>query len=281
MVNAVDDHHRKDAMPPLIDYHMHTPLCGHALGEPHEYAQQAIQVGLNEIGFSDHAPFLKSPLPGITMSMEELPLYHRMIERVRGEFSGRLAIKIGIEADYIPGFEDQTRALLAAYPYDYVYGSVHFIDEWAFDNPDERNQWDRADVNRVYLAYFQLLRKAAESQLFDILAHVDLVKKFGHRPSQDMSAEIRTIARACRANNVAIEINTSGLRKDIREIYPSLQTLSIYAQEGVDIVFGSDAHLSTDVGKDFDQAARLALDAGYADYVCLKNRKIEQRLSLS
>ena len=267
-------------MIPFIDYHMHTPLCGHALGEPYEYAEQALKIGLKEIGFSDHAPFIKHPLPGITMSMQELPQYHRMIERVRGEFSGRLSIKIGIETDYIPGYEEKTRILLAGYPYDYVYGSIHFIDDWAFDSPDERAKWNESDVNVVYQSYYAHLRKAAESQLFDIMAHVDLVKKFGHRASVDMSEEIRKTARVFHENSVAIEINTSGLRKDVHEIYPSLNALKIYAQENVDIVFGSDAHLSGDVGKDFDRAVILARDAGYTDYVTFKNRKVEQRLPL-
>jgi histidinol-phosphatase (PHP family) len=267
-------------MIPLVDYHMHTPLCGHALGEPYEYAEQAILVGLKEIGFSDHAPFIKGPLPGITMQPDELPLYHRMVERVRGEFSGRLSIKIGIEADFLPGFEKETRQLLSAYPYDYVYGSVHFIKDWAFDSPDERDKWDETDVNRVYSAYYNLLRDTARSGLFDIMAHVDLVKKFGHRPTKDMSDEILQTARVFKENNVVIEINTSGLRKDVREIYPSLDALSIYAREGVDITFGSDAHLNTDVGKDFDQAGRLAIAAGYTDYVTFKGRKIETRLPL-
>jgi histidinol-phosphatase (PHP family) len=262
-------------MTPLVDYHMHTPLCGHALGEPYEYAEHAITAGLKEIGFSDHAPFIKKPLPGITMTPEELPQYHRMIERVRGEFSGRLSVKIGIEADFLPGLEAKTQNLLAAYPYDYVYGSIHFIDDWAFDSPDERAKWDSEDVNRVYCAYYKLLREAAQSQLFDIMAHVDLVKKFGHRPTQDMTDEIRRTARVFKENNVVIEINTSGLRKDIGEIYPSLEALSIYADQGVEITFGSDAHLNTDVGKDFDRAGEWARTAGYTEYVAFKNRKIE------
>jgi len=267
-------------MIPLIDYHMHTPLCGHALGEPYEYAEQALKIGLKEIGFSDHAPFIKHPLPGITMSMDELSQYHRMIERVRGEFSGRLVIKIGIEADFIHGYEEKTQMLLAGYPYDYVYGSIHFIGDWAFDSPDERAKWDQADVDSVYRSYYEHLRKAAESQLFDIMAHVDLVKKFGHRADTDMSEEIRETARVFSNNGVAIEINTSGLRKDVQEIYPSLEVLKIYAQENVDIVFGSDAHLTGDVGKDFEQAALLARKAGYKDYVAFKDRKIERHLPL-
>jgi histidinol-phosphatase (PHP family) len=215
------------------------------------------------------------------MTMEELLVYQHMIERVRGEYSGRLSVKIGIEADFIPGYEEKTHALLAQYPYDYVYGSVHFIEDWAFDSPDERDRWNDADVNQIYHHYYELLQKAAQSGLFDIMSHVDLVKKFGYLATEDMSDEIRKTAVIFKKYGVAIEINTSGLRKEINEIYPSLDALRIYARENVDITFGSDAHLNTDVGRDFDLARDLALSAGYRDYVLFKKREIENRLPLS
>ena len=267
-------------MNPMVDYHIHTPLCGHALGEPYEYAEQAIKIGLKEIGFSDHAPFIKHPLPGITMTECELPVYHKRIERARGEYAGRLAIKIGVETDYIPSHEDETRQLLSGYSYDYVYGSVHFIGDWAFDSPDEREQWDHSDIDAVYKKYYELLRRAASSRLFDIMAHVDLVKKFGHRPKIDMNGDIRETARIFKESEVCIEINTSGLRKEVAEIYPALTVLKVYAEEKVPITFGSDSHMVQDVGKDFDLARKLAIEAGYREYVTFKDREIEQTLPL-
>ena len=109
-------------MIPLSDYHMHTPLCGHAVGEPQEYAKQAIAVGLKEIGFSDHAPFLHMVDPRVTMNRGQLPDYYRMIEDVRHRFKSNLRIKVAIEADFIPGYESKTKEILADYPYDYVIG---------------------------------------------------------------------------------------------------------------------------------------------------------------
>jgi len=139
----------------ICDYHMHTPLCGHASGHPEEYANHALKMGLKEIGFSDHAPFVVKPLQGITMKMDELPLYHTMIEDVRARFKGRLEVRIGIEADFVPGYEKQTKTILDAYPYDYVIGSVHFIKDWGFDNPEERGKWNEHDVDGVYRDYFE------------------------------------------------------------------------------------------------------------------------------
>lgn len=271
---------RRKNMIPIVDYHMHTPLCGHAEGLPEEYAAHALQIGLEEIGFSDHAPFVVKELPGITMKREELPAYHRMIEEAREQFKGRLTILLGIEADFIPGYEDKTKAILEAYPYDYVIGSVHFIKDWGFDNPEEREKWKEQDVSDVYRDYHDLLRQAARSGLFDIMAHVDLVKKFGHRPTGDLTDDLRQTAKVFKDAGVVIEINTSGLRKPVGEIYPSLPNLKIYCQEGVPLTFGSDAHKPEEVGWDYGKAADLARQAGYKEYVMFKGRKIYRKISL-
>jgi len=267
-------------MIPISDYHMHTPLCGHAIGQTHEYVEKAISIGLDEIGFSDHAPFIPHRLPGITMDPSQLPDYQKMLEDLRLRFASQIKIKIGIEADFLPGYEEKTREQLSGYPYDYVYGSVHFIESWAFDNPDEINGWDEKDTNAIYYEYYDYLERSAQTGLFDILAHVDLVKKFGHRPSKDLTGKIQDTAEILKESKVAIEINTSGLRKPVKEIYPSLDVLKIYCQVGVPIVFGSDAHRPEDVGADFDKGVELAKAAGYSEYVLFQNRQIEKTLPL-
>jgi histidinol-phosphatase (PHP family) len=186
---------------PKVDYHMHTPLCGHAIGQPEEYVAQARRVGLSEIGFSDHAPLVSHEDPRYTMSRSQLPLYHQMIEGVQKKFPD-FTIKLGLEADYIPGFEDKTQALLEGYPYDFVIGSIHFIDQWAFDDPDEKIKWRDKEINTVYRDYYKLLRKSAQSGLFDIIGHVDLVKKFGHRASVDLSSEVEETAKVFKKHDM-------------------------------------------------------------------------------
>lgn len=267
-------------MIPIADYHMHTPLCGHAVGEPSEYAQTAVKLGLEEIGFSDHAPFVHTVDPGVTMNVKQLPEYYHMIENVRKEYHGSLRIKIAIEADYIPGYEDKTKTILEDYPYDYVIGSVHFIKDWGFDNPHERNQWDEKDVNQVYRDYYQLLRQCAQAGLYNIMGHVDLVKKFCYRATEDLTDEVRKTAQIFKECGVAIEINTAGLRKPIKEMYPALENLKIYCDAGIPLTFGSDSHAPNDVGRDFEGAVALAIKAGYSEYVLFKNRKIERSITL-
>ena len=263
-------------MNPIADYHMHTPLCGHAVGNPEEYARQAVAVGLEEIGFSDHAPLVSHEDPRITMHIRQLPEYLTMIEAVRDRFSVKLRIKIALEADYIPGFEDQTREILKTYDYDYIIGSVHYIRRWAFDNPDEKDRWNNEDVNKVYHTYFDLLRKSARSQMFDLMGHVDLVKKFGHRATDDMTGEVEETAKVFKECGVAIEINTAGLRKPVKEMYPAPWMLKIYRKAGVPLTFGSDAHDPKDVGRDFDKALELARSAGYSEYRTYCKRQVER-----
>lgn len=265
---------------PVVDYHMHTPLCGHAAGEPREYAVRALEAGLSEIGFSDHAPLVAYQDPTIAMRRDQLPQYHQMIEDVGQQFASKLTIKIALEADFIVGYENQTREMLAGYPYDYVIGSVHFIGDWGFDNPHQLTLWDGKNIDEIYRQYYKLLRLSAQTKLFDIMGHVDLVKKFGHRPKSDMTTEIMVTAEVFKSAGVAVEINTAGLRKPVHEMYPSLEALRIYCQQGVPLTFGSDAHDPKDVGAAFDQAAQLALAAGYTEYVTFKQRKIERKIRL-
>ena len=257
----------------MIDYHIHTKRCGHAEGEMDQYVRQALKTRLEEIGFSDHLPFLHKRDPGYTMALEELPNYVEEVQGLRKRYPA-LRIKLGIEADYFPGEERQTEKLLKAHPFDFVLGSVHFIDGWGFDIPEEEKSWKGKDVNRIYRDYFKLLRGAAESGFFDIIGHTDLVKKFGHRPTDVLDEEIEKTAAAFKKAAVAVEINTSGLRKPVREIYPALEILKVYRRHDIPIVFGSDAHAPQEVGKDFDGAISHAREADYSKALVYETRRV-------
>ncbi|MBL8014127.1 MAG: histidinol-phosphatase HisJ [Candidatus Omnitrophica bacterium] len=267
-------------MIPIADYHMHTPLCGHAIGEPEEYIRNGIKSGLKEMGFSDHAPLVSHRDPKITMDFDQLPIYLKMIENVKKQFANDMIVKIALEADFIPGFEQKTQDIIKEYPYDYIIGSVHFIRTWGFDDPAQRESWSSKDVNQVYHDYYELLRQSARSGLFQIIGHCDLVKKFGHRATENMFDEVKKTAKVFKDSGVAIEINTAGLRKPVKEMYPSLDCLKIYCQSGVPLTFGSDAHAPNEVAKDFDKAIDLAKTAGFKEYLIFKQQKVERTIKL-
>jgi len=267
----------------LHDYHMHTKRCGHASGEVREYIAEAKKKGLEEIGFSDHLPFVTHRDPHYTMDPAELPDYQKDIEEARSE-NKDLSIKIGIEADYMEATTEKIGELIRSYPYDFVIGSVHFMKQsgkrWAFDDPREKAKWENADVDAIYRNYYRLLQGSAKVGIYDIIGHVDLVKKFGHRSAADMTDLIEETAKVFKDCGVSIEINTSGLRKPVHEIYPATEVLKIYASHKIPIVFGSDAHAPGDVGADFDLARDCALAAGYTEYLVYKQRKVEKKVKL-
>jgi histidinol-phosphatase (PHP family) len=258
----------------MIDYHIHTKLCGHAQGEMEEYVEYALTQSLQEIGFADHLPMLKWAQPDYAMAFGTLPDYISHVHRLQREYQN-LPIKLGIEADYYsPDEEQATQELLTQYPFDYVYGSVHFIDDWAIDDPQYIDRWEMQDINIAYEQYFTLLQQAARSRLFDIISHPDLAKKFGYRPTKDISETLERTVQCCKESGVAVEINTSGLRKPVNELYPSPQIIQLLKKYDIPIVLGSDAHVPEDVGRDFEFARTVAKDLGYTEVVIFEQRNI-------
>jgi histidinol-phosphatase (PHP family) len=256
----------------LPDYHIHTPFCGHAGGEMEQYVRQARELGLPEMGFADHLPLFHIEDPTLAMCHEDLPRY---VDRVRElqEANADYPVRLGIEADYVSAHLDAVAETLARYEFDYVYGSVHFIGGWGFDQSRFKFEFERRDIDEVYEIYFGLVMDAARTGLFDVMTHLDVVKKYGHRPTKDMRPLYREVASTLAKSDVAIELNASGLSRPVREIYPSLEILEIMHGHGVPITFGSDAHKPSQVGREFDQLLRLARAAGYEDYVGFAGRK--------
>jgi len=257
------------------DYHMHTPLCRHASGEPVAYAAHAVAVGLTEIGFSDHSPMRRDDFDDWRMRAAQLDEYVEKVNRARHEFP-QLTIKLALEVDYLPGQEDWIRELAARQPWDYFIGSVHYVsDSWDVDNPAKLSQWKTRDPLEVWTAYFERLTQAAESGLFEIIGHADLPKKFGYYPDRDCTHLFARFLRAAKARQAAVELNTSGLRKECREMYPSRYILQMAAQMGVQITFGSDAHRPEEVGQDFAAAVALARSVGCTHTCRFTRRRCE------
>ncbi len=250
------------SLPP--DYHMHTPLCRHAVGEPVEYARRAVELGLTEIGFSDHSPMRRDDFDNWRMLDGQLDEYVAKVRIAQKEFP-QLAIRLALEVDYLPGHEEWIRSLATRHPWDYFIGSVHYVsDSWDIDNPAKLSEWKKRDAFEVWSAYFERLTLAAESKLFEIIGHADLPKKFGIRPAQDCTPLYEKFLTAAAKSGCAIELNTAGLRKDCKEIYPSRQILELAFQKGVPITFGSDAHAPGEVGMNFAEAISLARSVGYS-----------------
>ena len=256
------------------DYHMHTPLCRHAKGEPVEFAERAIKLGLPEIGFSDHSPVEHDDQDDWRMLAGELDEYVAKVQLSR-ETHPTLPIRLGLEVDFIPGHEPWIEEMAGRYDWDYFIGSVHYVSgKWDFDNPKRLAEWAEHDVDEVWADYFNRLTNASLSGLFQIIGHPDLPKKFGHRPKCDPTCLYLDFLAACESTGTCIELNTAGLRRDCAEIYPSLELLKLAKSANVQITFGSDAHATHEVGMNLADAVTLAREAGYESCCRFAERKM-------
>jgi len=260
----------------LVDYHIHTRLCGHARGEPEAYVHEALRKGIGEIGFSDHMPFLRMRDERLTMAPGELTLYVEMIREVQNSVD-ELTVRLGIEMDYFPGEMDEIWEAVEPYELDYVYGAVHYIDGWGFGDSRRLSTYEGKDPDEVYARYFDVFCEAVERGGFDIMAHPDLVKKHGIETSLPVARLYERAADALATSDVAIEINTSGLRKTALDLYPSFPFLRACVDRGVKVTLGSDAHSPEQVGMDFDLALAFLRRAGVSEIATFSGRRRTMR----
>jgi len=254
---------------------MHTPLCRHASGEPAEYAARAAQLGYAEIGFSDHSPMRRDDFDNWRMRFDQLDEYVEKVRAAQRAHPG-LVIRLALEVDFLPGHEDWIRELAARHPWDYLIGSVHYVSEaWAVDDPQKLSEWKHRDAFEVWSVYFDRLTLAAQSGLFDIIGHADLPKKFGHRPTRDCTPLFARFLDAAKQRDVAVELNTAGLRKECREIYPSREFVQMMFAQNIPITFGSDAHAVEEVGLNLGEAVSLARGVGYNHWRRFNQRRTE------
>ena len=249
----------------LSDYHIHTTLCKHAKGDVADYRLAARARHIPEICFTDHVPSHNGYDPAHRMDLEQISLYRSMVLGLRDATAPN--VMFGIEADYYGGCEGFLGQWLPAQGFDFVLGSVHFIDDWGFDNPAQRQVWDSVDITATWRKYFDIVVRLADSGLYDAVAHIDLPKKFGHRPSdKDLKDMVQPALDRISVAQMGIEINTSGLDRPVAEIYPSALILSLAFEREIPICFGSDSHSPDEVGRNFDLALKLARDVGYTHY---------------
>ncbi|MER3456161.1 MAG: histidinol-phosphatase [candidate division GAL15 bacterium] len=275
------------SQPTRPDYHTH--LENYALDRDSvlRMVEAAHAAGVDEIALTEHAhnfvqcrdtyPPDNDWVHGsdcLDRRNWDLEAYLRLVETVRKE---GLRVKVALEWDYCPGYEARLERWVRAYPWDLVLGGVHWLRGrnggwWGFDIPDQKGEWERRCVDEVYEEYFQLLCEAASTGLFDVLAHPDVVKVFGHRPRRDPQEWYHGAAEAMARAGVCAEVNTAGWRKPVGELYPAQPFLEVLHRRGVPIVISSDAHWSCHVGFGFARAEQAAHAAGYRSR-CIFDRR--------
>jgi histidinol-phosphatase (PHP family) len=245
----------------LYESHCHTPLCKHASGLPGEYAAVAEARGLKGLIVTCHAPLPDGFSAGVRMAPEEFDGYVDMVEQARAEWEGRVDVRLGLESDFYPGVEPWLEKLHARAELHHVLGSVHYqVDDY-------RKLYYTGDVFLYQQLYYEHLAQAAETGLYDTLAHPDLIKN--EAPAEWVFARIKPyIERALdriAATGVAMELNTSGVNKALSEMNPGLDQLALMRERGIPVVLGADAHRPSRVGDGFETALGMLDSVGYEE----------------
>jgi len=235
-----------------LDYHIHTKLCKHASGEMSQFVEQAIAMGFDEMAFTDHIPLPQKFDLKHRMSLSEMEDYLNEIERLKSRYD-EINILSGIEADFYDGFEDFLGEFLKRFPLEIVILSVHFIRDWPTGNWVFGYYFPDRPLHAVYSDYLRALMRGVETGLFNVLGHFDLVKRDSAPLIENNENEIRALLESVRRQGMAVEINTSGLRKEIGETYPHHSLWPLIAEFRLPVTLGSDAHSPNQVGYAFDR----------------------------
>ena len=259
----------------MYESHMHTPLCKHAEGNPEDYAVVAKKRGLKGIIVTCHNPTDIEWGWRVRMAYEEFPEYCALVERARKACAGDCDVRLGIESDYAPGLEPWLEKLHKEAEFNHVLGSVHP------QIPEYRKKYLQGnDAVGFQRTYFEHLAMAAESGLFDTLSHPDLVKNcFPSKWNvavvmEDICRALDRIAKA----GTAMELNTSGLNKDVQEMNPGPEILAEMCKRKIPVVIGADAHTPRRVADEFETALDMLARIGFTHVSYFLNRKRQDLL---
>jgi histidinol-phosphatase (PHP family) len=255
-----------------IDYQVHSFRSHDGKATIRQQCERAVEVGLDEIGFSEHKDF--DPADPV-VDYFNYAQYVEEIEQAREEFRGRLTIRMGVEVDYQKWFEGEIATYLQRHPFDFVIGSVHYVDRVMLMTPEYVK--DRT-AEQAYRLYFDAIRESVNSGLIDILGHLEYANRRGvgaygpydPTPYHEQLAEVFDLMMA---KGVALEINTAGLRQGVGLTYPCEEHIALYAERGGKLLtIGSDSHHPDDLAASYSVAAGLALKYGLNDLTIWGNR---------
>lgn len=260
-----------------FDLHTHHERCNHASGEIRDYIEAGIEAGLDIIGISDHSPYFNSELeqyrPNTAMGKSEFKNYVAEVLKLKEAYRGRIEVLLGVESDFFLNKMAKYRKEYVKYPFDYIIGSVHSVDDLSIFN---RNRWkklNQAEKIAVKDKYYDLIKQSARSGLFQILGHIDAMKGFYPAFSDLKSKELEPTLKEIGQQGLAIEVNTSGKMKASGGWYPSHAILERALYYGIDITFGSDAHSPDRVGDDFEKVRNTLKEIGFKEWCYFRNKE--------
>lgn len=239
-----------------------------------DYVSTAINLGLEEICFTDHVPLPGGFDPTHRMQPEELPGYRREVSRLQAEFNSDIKIRLGLECDYMPGLEPWLEQLLYETPYDFILGSIHFLGRYGDPDPCFVMRPGSIPLQELEAVYWVQMEQLVLSGLYDAVAHLDIFKRSGWQPDSGQQAQIERIFDLMTQHEIALEFNSSGWDKPgVREAYPDRSLLQLARELNLALTFGSDAHAPSQVGRHRDRITAAMLECGFTRYAVYRERQ--------
>ncbi|MBD8070291.1 histidinol-phosphatase [Bacillus sp. PS06] len=252
----------------LTDYHNHLERGTLTLDYMKQFTDEAKRKGIEHFGISEHAYHFYQTKNILRNPWVDERRYYDMkdyVDLFKQAWNEHMNVKMSIEMDYTPGKHKEMKDFIDSYDFDYVIGSIHWVDDFGIDLAEYRKEWERRDLYDTYEKYYDQVITLAQSNLFDIVGHLDLVKIFNYIPNDEefLLQQFDRATTALSNSKTCVEISTAGLRKHIGQLYPDPRLLQMCFDKGIPIVLSSDAHVPGDVGADYDKAIDLAKSVGY------------------
>ncbi len=253
-----------------VDLHNHTTRCNHATGSMEDYIKRAIELKIDIYGFSDHAPMAFEP--EYRMDIKHSSEYENEVLFLKEKYKKDIDIRLAYEVDFMSNKVYMEDKILNS-NVDYLIGSVHFLDTWGFDNPEYLKEYENQNIDNIWIKYFDTVEDMAKTNYFDIVGHLDLIKVFKYLPKKDIKSIAYNALKQIKKSDMTIEINSAGLRKPIKEQYPSKSLLELAYELNIDITFSSDAHSIEQIGYKYDEVRDIAKEVGYNKCISYKNKQ--------
>jgi histidinol-phosphatase (PHP family) len=251
-----------------VDLHNHTTLCNHATGTMEEYVRRAIELGIDQFGFSEHAPMDFDKKYRLDISQKDF--YENEVKKLQEKYKNQIKILLAYEVDFMQNVKMLDVILDAKV--DYLIGSVHFLDGWGFDNPEFIGKYENNDIDKIWQDYFDTIQAMAKSRHFDIVGHIDLIKIFKYLPKKDVRLIAKDALNEIKKSGMVIEINAAGLRKPIKEIYPSKELLEVVNDLNIPITLSSDAHSVDQIGFKYNEVVDFVKSIGFTNLTTFEKR---------
>jgi len=236
----------------VIDYHIHTSLCNHAKKNMEAYVQQAVAIGLREICFLDHLTVSGDGRKN-SMHPEEVGLYFQAVQKLKYRYQKQIRVRAGLEVEFSPHHVDMIHKIIRPFSFDAIGSSVHFAGGKNIVSKKEQAGLSETDFRKRCMQYIEAMEQMLACDYFDIICHLDVVKKFHGRLPEDIVHKFDEILSKIRYKNLTVEVNTSGKNHPAQEIYPGVDLLQKCLHKGIEITLASDAHHPDQVGQYGDQ----------------------------